>query len=69
MGLGVLFWLGFYKYAAPDGAGEDIARRVAENGNRDGALPSIVPAVRPMAVWGGRTGHFIERQDLISAHV
>ena len=31
-------------------------RRDAENGNRDIALPSKVPAVRPKAVWGGRTG-------------
>jgi len=29
--------------------------RDAENGNRDIALPSKVPAVRPMAVWGGQT--------------
>jgi hypothetical protein len=56
MGLGVLFWLGFYKYAAPDGAGEGIARRDAETATGTGALPSKVPAGRPMAVWGGRTG-------------
>jgi hypothetical protein len=26
MGLGVLFWLGFYKYAAPDGVGVGTLR-------------------------------------------
>src|ERR1039458_7327579 len=29
-----------------------------ETATGTGALPSKVPAVRPMAVWGGRTGHF-----------
>jgi hypothetical protein len=44
MGLGVLFWLGFYKYAAPDGAGDGTARRDAENGNRDGSAPQQSPS-------------------------
>ena len=47
------FGFGFYKYAAPDGAGDGATPKTATG---TGALTSNVPAGRPMAVWGGRTG-------------
>jgi hypothetical protein len=42
-------WLGYFQ----------VQRRDAENGHRDSALPSKVPAGRPMAVCGGRTGQWV----------
>jgi len=84
-----LFWFWFYKYAAPDGAGdfrsrishgsrskleprntpttrtkpvwETVFGATVETATGTGALPSKVPAGRPMAVWGGRTGQRARR--------
>lgn len=55
-GAEIHFGFGFYKYAAPNGARDAAHGATPKTATGTGALPSKVPAVRPLAVSGGRTG-------------